>query len=305
MTASPLGVLLMAYGTPRSPEEIKPYYTHIRHGRPPTAQLLADLTRRYEAIGGLSPLNEITQKQAQGLEQLLNGNSRRPVQVFLGMKHNQPFIEDAVAAMVAAGIEEAIALVLAPHYSAMSVGSYLQSAREAAAKLGGPVLHEITHWHLHPQFIQLLSNRVAAALAQCHFAERPATVIFSAHSLPERILATGDVYPQQLQETADAVGKELLLPDVRLAWQSAGRTSESWLGPDILEVLRGLKEEGQKQVVICSAGFVADHLEVLYDIDIECRDLCQQLGLHMVRTASMNADPDFLALLATLVEGSL
>lgn len=284
----------MAYGTPHSLDEVLPYYTDIRHGRPPSDEQLADLIRRYEAIGGVSPLAEITRRQAEGLAELLNADGGRPVRLYQGMKHTTPFISDAVEKMHEDGITEAIAIVLAPHYSTMSIETYHKQVRETAARLGGPAFRYIRDWHMEPRFLDVLTSRVQEALARCSDPQN-AMVVFSAHSLPARILEMNDPYVDQLRESGDEIAKRLNLPHYMYAWQSAGRTHEPWLGPDILDVLSELREQGYREVVSCSQGFVADHLEVLYDIDIEAQARARDLGLHLVRTRQMNDDPAFLA----------
>ncbi|WP_206922042.1 ferrochelatase [Alicyclobacillus suci] len=297
---TPLGVLVMAYGTPHNLEEVLPYYTHIRHGRAPSDEQLADLIRRYEAIGGVSPLTEITQAQVRGLEQLLRTDGGRDVSLYQGMKHIAPLIEDAVKQMYQDGIREAVGIVLAPHYSHMSVGAYEKTALETAKKLGGPTFRFVHHWHMEPTFLDVLSARVSEALQLCAN-PKDAVVVFSAHSLPERILQTDDPYVRQLHESGEEVARRLQLKHYQFAWQSAGQTGEPWLGPDILDVLRNLKEQGVKEVVSCSQGFVADHLEVLYDIDIEAQQVAKELGIHLVRTRQMNDDPEFLQALRNAV----
>ncbi|GLG02238.1 ferrochelatase [Alicyclobacillus hesperidum subsp. aegles] len=294
MNTQPLGLLVMAYGTPHSLDEVLPYYTDIRHGRPPSDEQLADLIRRYEAIGGVSPLAEITRRQAEGLAALLNADGGRPVRLYQGMKHTTPFISDAVEKMHEDGITEAIAIVLAPHYSTMSIETYHKQVRETAARLGGPAFRYIREWHMEPRFLDVLTSRVQEALARCSEPQN-AMVVFSAHSLPARILEMNDPYVDQLHESGDEIAKRLNLPHYMYAWQSAGRTHEPWLGPDILDVLSELREQGYREVVSCSQGFVADHLEVLYDIDIEAQARARELGLHLVRTRQMNDDPAFLA----------
>ncbi|WP_067923206.1 ferrochelatase [Alicyclobacillus shizuokensis] len=294
-----IGVLLMAYGTPRSLDEVEAYYTHIRHGRKPTPELLADLLRRYQAIGGVSPLNEITQAQAQALQRQLDADGKVEAQVYLGYKHTQPFLANVTGRMVEDGIRDAVAIVLAPHYSRLSIETYLQDVKQAAADTPLTV-HAIRSWHLHPGFIQLLSARVSEALAKTVHPES-AVVIFSAHSLPKKILEWGDPYPEQLRQTGEAVAQRLHLKQPVYAWQSAGRTQDEWLGPDILEVLRQLARAGAREVVICPAGFVSEHLEILYDIDIECQQLADELGIRLVRTAALNDDPAFIRVLADLV----
>jgi ferrochelatase len=276
------GVLVMAYGTPAAPDHVEAYYTHIRRGRPPTDEQLADLRRRYDAIGGVSPLLERTRAQINGLQHALGDDYR----VVLGLKHAAPFIEDGRAELEAAGLERVVGLVLAPHYSALSVGEYEERAQPDVM---------IRNWHLEPALLDLLATRVRAAVDEVG---GDAVVLFTAHSLPERILDSGDPYPDQLRETAEAVAVRAGVTRWRIAWQSAGRTPEPWLGPDILEVIPTLDTDA---VVICPCGFVSDHLEVLYDVDVEAQGVAKAAGKQLVRTASLNDDPAFIAVLADLV----
>ncbi|MEA2499834.1 MAG: protoporphyrin/coproporphyrin ferrochelatase [Actinomycetota bacterium] len=294
------GILVMSYGTPRSLDDIEDYYTDIRRGRPPPPDLLEELTERYKAIGH-SPLLEITEAQARGIEE------RTGISTYVGYKHIDPFIPDAVATMAKDGVERAIGLVLAPHYSKMSVGDYTRRAEVGAAEHGWTGdLRVVKSWHLEPGFIALLAARVEEALGRLKTPRDGETVvIFSAHSLPERILQADDPYPDQLRETAEAVAARMGLPKWCIGWQSAGRTEDPWIGPDILEVLGDLKEEGATSVVVCPAGFVADHLEVLYDIDIEAQQIARKQGIELVRTRSPNDDPEFLDVLAGVVKRAL
>jgi len=290
----PIGVLLMAYGTPATPDDVEAYYTHVRRGRPPTEEQLADLRRRYEAIGGTSPLLERTQEQAAGLQAALGTGYR----VQLGMKHAPPFVEDGVAALVAAGITSIVGLVLAPHYSALSVGEYAMRA-EATAAEAGATLTMVRSWHLAPGYLDLLSRFVGDEVAR--LGVDPIEVVFTAHSLPTRILDMGDPYPDQLAETAKAVAGRAGIDRWSVGWQSAGRTPEPWIGPDLLAILPALVEGGAAGVVVCAAGFVSDHLEVLYDLDVEARAAAAGLALAFTRTRSLNAHPEFCAALADIV----
>lgn len=293
-------VLVMAYGTPASLDDVEAYYTDIRHGRPPTPELLEELTARYRAIGGRSPLLEITRAQADGIAQ------RTGYEVYVGFKHAPPFIPDAVAALAGAGIEEAVGLVLAPHYSVMSIGDYERRARLGADQHGwSGKLEMVESWHTEPGYIALLTGRVADAIARVGGNADDTTVVFTAHSLPERIVAAGDPYPDQLHETAAAVAATAGLERWMTGWQSAGRTQDPWLGPDILDVLDTLARDGEQRVVVCPCGFVADHLEILYDLDIEAAGRAGELGLSFARTVSPNDDPAFLDTLAAVVERSL
>lgn len=296
-----LGILVMAYGTPGSLEDIEAYYTDIRRGVPPPSDLLEELTERYKAIGGRSPLYEITVAQARGI------SDRTGVTAYLGQKHAAPFVSDAVAQMAADGIERAAGLVLAPHYSSMSVGDYTRRAEKGAAEAGwAGRLEVISSWHVEPGYVSWLAVRVRAGLDSLPAEARArATVVFSAHSLPEKILQSGDPYPKQLRETAEAVARAAGLERWEIGWQSAGRTAEAWIGPDILDVIRRLADEGNTGVVSCPCGFVADHLEVLYDVDIEAREVARGLGLELVRTEAPNADPEFLDVLAGIVRRAL
>ena len=289
----------MAYGTPASTDDVEAYYTDIRGGRPPSAELLAELTGRYRAIGGRSPLLEITRAQAAGIQERLEG-----VRSFVGQKHAAPTIPDAVAAMRDAGVDRAVGLALAPHYSRMSIGDYEKRARDAAREIGWePTFHMIPSWHLEPGFIALLAERVRSAIEAITPTKRTdAVVLFTAHSLPTSIVEAGDPYPDQLQATAEAVAIATGLDHWQIGWQSAGRTSVPWLGPDLLEIMVELSAKGTPAVVVCPCGFVADHLEVLYDVDIEARGLAFDLDMELVRTASPNDDPAFLDVLASVVD---
>lgn len=292
------GVLVMAYGTPRDLDDVERYYTDIRRGSPPPAELLEELTTRYRAIGGRSPLLEITSAQTEGLQERLDG-----VKAYLGQKHSPPFISDAVAAMAGDGVEEAVGLVLAPHFSSMSVGDYERRAATAAERFSwSGRLQMVQSWHLEPGYVSLLAERVAAGIGDLAPELREeALVVFSAHSLPQRILRDDDPYADQLRETAEAVAAAVPLPRWRTGWQSAGRTADPWLGPDILEVVEKEAADGTKAIVVCPCGFVADHLEVLYDLDIEAKQAAAERGLELRRTRSPNADPEFLDVLATVV----
>jgi ferrochelatase len=294
-----VGVVLMAYGTPRSPAEIEPYYTDIRRGRPPTPEQLADLTRRYDAIGGTSPLARLTEQQRDVLQAALDARDPGAFTVSIGLKHATPKIEEAVAGLAESGVERIAGLVLAPHYSALSIGDYLGRAAAATAA-AGLAFSGVESWATEPAYVELLAGAVADALARLPAATR---VVFTAHSLPRRILDAGDPYPDELRATATAVAGRLGL-DGRwsLGWQSAGRTPEPWLGPDVLEIVdEAAADPDVEGLVVCPCGFVADHLEVLYDLDIEARTRAEDAGLAFARTASMNADPTVLDALAARV----
>ena len=308
-----IGVFVMAYGTASGPHDIERYYTDIRGGRAPTPEHLAELTERYAAIGNVFPLLDVTREQADGLVRELNGDGGGSFRAYLGMKHSPPFIADTVAEMRADGIERAIGIVMAPHWSGMSVETYIE--RVQAAAVDGPAFTFVRSYHDHPAFVAFLADRVAAASDELTDDERAnAAYVFSAHSLPVRTLDDGSQrcksctgcehscrYRDGLQETADLVAERRSLPHHTIAWQSAGRTADPWWGPPIEDVVAELAGAGHPAVVVCSAGFVADHLEILYDLDIELREEAERRGIRLVRTEMPNADPRYVEVLAEVV----
>lgn len=299
-----MGLLVMAYGTPYKEEDLERYYTHIRHGRKPSSEMIEDLRSRYEAIGGISPLAKITQEQAEKLEQRLNEvQDEIEFKMYLGLKHIEPFVEDAVEQMHEDGITEAVSIVLAPHFSTFSVKSYNGRAKETAEKLGGPIIHSVESWYDEPKFVHYWAKRVKNTFLSMSEQEREkAVLIVSAHSLPEKIIAAGDPYPQQLQETADLVAEAAGVKNCVIGWQSAGNTPEPWIGPDVQDLTRELHENhGYTSFVYVPAGFVADHLEVLYDNDYECKVVTDELGANYYRPEMPNAQPEFIDAMATVV----
>jgi ferrochelatase len=305
---APVGVLLMAYGTPDTPDQVEPYFTHIRGGRPPSAESVARLRERYELVGGRTPLLDITNDLREALERELNAAAIGPAyRVYVGMKHWRPFIGDVVPRIAADGIGELIAVALAPHYSRISIGGYQAALAEARAAITDPPrLRFVDSWHLHPQFIEFTAGRVAAALADFPPSERgkrdgEILTLFSAHSLPARIREWDDPYETQLRESCAAVAERAGIRDWRFAWQSAGHTAEPWLGPDIVDYLDTLRGEGVRRVLSVPIGFVSDHLEIMYDIDYEARRRADSLGMTLRRTRMPNADPGFVRVLASVV----
>jgi ferrochelatase len=298
-----IGVLVMAYGTPNGPEDLEAYYTHIRRGRPPSRELLEELGARYAAIGW-SPLNEITRRQAGGVQARLDAAAPGRYRVYVGMKHAAPFIGDVVRQMAGDGVAEGVGVALAPHYSRMSIGTYIGYAEEARRSLPHPFpMKYVQRWGEHPLFLDAVADRLRAALGRLPEQLRARTpVIFSAHSLPERILTWRDPYPDELQRTSAAVAARAGVARWSFAYQSAGRTAEPWLGPDVRDVVQQLFDAGDRSVASCSVGFVTDHLEVLYDLDIEVRDLCDRLGMRFARAGSLNDHPLMLDALSDLVQ---
>ncbi|AEN91515.1 MULTISPECIES: ferrochelatase [Priestia] len=304
MSKKVMGLLVMAYGTPYKEEDIERYYTHIRRGRKPSPEALEDLQNRYEAIGGISPLAKITQQQMESLEKRLNEvQDEIEFKAYLGLKHIEPFVEDAVEAMHKDGIKEAVSIVLAPHFSTFSVKSYNGRAKETAEKLGGPIIHSVESWYNEPKFIQYWATRVKQTFDLIEEEKRKkAVLIVSAHSLPEKIIAAGDPYPNQLQETADLIAQAAGIEHYEIGWQSAGNTPEPWIGPDVQDLTRELHEEkGYTSFVYTPVGFIADHLEVLYDNDYECKVVTDEIGADYYRPEMPNAQPEFIDGLATVV----
>jgi ferrochelatase len=299
--SAPVGVLVMAHGTPESTADIAPFYTRIRRGRPPSPEQLSELERRYAAIGGTSPLNQVTAAQVAGLTAALTQRAGDRFTVAFGAKHTAPFIEDAALGLRAGG-RDVIGLVLTPHGSTMGSQEYFERAEAAL----GPQhrFHAVPPWYAEPGFVALMATRVNEALAALGpLSERARyPVVFTAHSLPERVRSMGDTYPEQLETSARLVAQAAGLSRWLVAWQSAGRTPEPWLGPDVREVVGQLRRTDHTDgVVVCPIGFVADHLEILYDIDIELADVARRAGLRFARTASLNDDSTFMGVLADVV----
>ncbi|MGB7053589.1 MAG: ferrochelatase [Acidimicrobiales bacterium] len=302
------GVLVMAHGTPGSVAGIEPFYTSIRRGRPPTAKLLAELEDRYRAIGGLSPLAEITRSQVTALSHELEARAPGRYLVAYGAKHVEPRIEEGMADLVAAGLGRVVGIVLTPHESSFSVASYLDRASDVAAEAGVDFVG-VRSWHHVEGFSDLLSERTASAISSIDLASRrKVAVFFTAHSLPEGALGDDDPYPRQVSESAAAVATSLGLEaggaEASVAWQSAGRTPDVWLGPSLTDEIDRVAERGATAVVVCPVGFVADNLEILYDLDVEAAGVATSHRLAFARTASLNDDPRFVDVLARAVQAA-
>jgi ferrochelatase len=298
----------MAHGTPASRDEIGPFYTAIRRGRPPSAEQLAELEGRYRAIGGTSPLAARTRAQVDGLAAALEAEEPGRYCVQFGAKHTSPSIEDGVAALAAAGVREAVGLVLTPHQSTVGSGEYFDRASAAMAAADPPIgFTAIPSWHRADGLASLLAARTATAIDSLEEKERErALLLFTAHSVPLRSLSDDDPYPVQVGESASDIADLLgRAGEASRSWevalQSAGRTPDPWLGPDLLGEIRRATAAGATAVVVCPVGFVADHLEILYDLDIEAAAVARDVGVGFARTESLNDDPRFLAVLAGVV----
>ena len=297
-------VLLMAYGGPERLDQVEAYYTDIRRGVAPTPELLDELLGRYRAIGGGSPLSGIVERQRAALEAELTARGA-VVPVYAGMRHIEPRIATVVECMAADGVGRLAAIALAPQRSSSAAG-YRQAVDRAIAALGAsaPRVTHVESWHDQPRFIEALASATAEALALVPDPSE-ARVIFTAHSLPARVVAEGDRYPDEVAATAAMVARRLGLAAYLVAFQSAGRTGEAWLGPELRDEIRRIAAEGVTQAVVCPVGFVADHLEVLYDIDIEARAVAASVGVRLERARSMNDDPTFIAGLADVAVDAL
>jgi len=297
------GMLVMAYGGPDSLEEIPGYLADIRAGRPTSSEILEEITENYRAIGGRSPLLEVSRRQVDALAEELGDDYR----CYLGMRHWSPWIEDVVGEMVEDGITHAVGLVLAPHFSALSVARYQQKVADGLDLYRGRIEFEhVPSYHDAPGLIEAFAGRVSEGLSHWPEDDRDRVhVVFTAHSLPERVLANGDPYGAQCLETARLVAERAGLTGERWSWsyQSAGRTPERWAGPDLGEHLVELAAAGVRDVVVIPVGFVSDHVELLFDIDVRARAVADALGMRLERPPALNDDPVFIEALAELVRG--
>ncbi len=289
----------MTYGTPSSMEGVAEYYTNIRGGQRPSQAEIDNLRRRYETIGGTSPLIRITESLRGKLQRRLAAEGSETL-VYSAMKHSEPFIADVVRRAADEGVDELLSIALAPHFSKMSVGTYMLAVEMANAALPRKMkLTSVDSWHTNPKLIQAWASRIRSA-------ERtlPGTysLVFSAHSLPEKILASGDPYRYQLVESCESVSAALRREEWSFSFQSAGHTRDPWLGPDILEHLQDRLDYGSRSFLIAPIGFVADHLEILYDIDVECRHWAETAGARLERCRMLNDDDDFVECLRSVVD---
>lgn len=296
-----VGVLVMAYGGPGSLEEIPGYLADIRSGRPTPSEVVEEITANYRAIGGRSPLLDVSRRQADALAERLGDEYR----CYLGMRHWSPWIEEVVGEMVEDGVTQAVSLVLAPHFSALSVARYQQRIADGLELYRGRIEFEhVPSYHDAPGLVEALAARVTDGVSGWPEEERDRVqVVFTAHSLPVRVLEAGDPYDAQCRETALLVAERAGIPGDRWSWsyQSAGRTPEPWAGPDLGEHLEDLAQQGVRDVVVVPVGFVSDHVEILFDVDVRARAVAERLGMRLERPPALNDDPVFIEALADLV----
>ena len=296
-----IGLLVMAYGGPNTIDEVEPYLLDVRGYRPTAPEIIHEVRERYREIGGRSPILEQTQAQAAALESALNIN-RQEFKAFVGMRHWHPYIKDTLAEMQSQGIQHTVGLVMAPHYSRMSIEAYLKKIGEAESSIE---IAPINNWHLLPGYLDALVSRVRAALERFPVEVRSQVpVIFSAHSLPERILTWNDPYPDQLRATVEAVMQRLGNQPHDFAFQSAAISNEPWLGPDVSVLIERYAEQGQKNIISCPIGFICEHVEVLYDIDIVYQKLARSLGVRLERIEMVHTAPQMVAGLAELIRAT-
>jgi protoporphyrin/coproporphyrin ferrochelatase len=293
-----IGLLVMAYGGPDTLEEVEPYLMDVRGYRATSPEIIHEVRERYREIGGRSPILERTQAQAYALQAILNEHGD-DFRVFVGMRHWRPFIPDTLAEMRAQGLERTVGLVMAPHYSRMSIQAYFNKIEEANS---GMQVARIYDWHLLPEYLDALTERVQAALERFpEYVRADVPVIFTAHSLPERILEWGDPYPLQLLATTEALKDRLGPRPYEFAYQSAAISNDPWLGPDASAVIEGYAAEGKRHILICPIGFVCEHVEILYDIDIVYQKLAKKLDVQLERIVMLNDSPKMIRGLAGLV----
>jgi ferrochelatase len=301
---APIGVLLMAYGGPQTLDDLPGYLADIRSGRPTSKVVLEEIRHNYTQIGGKSPLLELTRRHAAAIEKRLNAEGAN-FKIYLGMRHWSPWIEETIRDMIDDGITRAVAMVMAPHFSSMSIARYFKKIESGLQMYAGTIDFEYVNGHHDaPKYIQALVNRVQDGLARWPETERDTVhVVMSAHSLPERILKMGDPYQDQLFETARLIGAGAGLRDDQWSWsyQSAGRSPEPWLGPQIQDYLPRLAEKGIRNVLSVPIGFVCDHVEILYDIDILAQSVAREHGIRLERPPALNDDPLYIEALADLI----
>lgn len=303
----PIAVLLMAMGGPDKLENVEPYLLDVRGGRPTPPELVEEIRERYRVTGGKSPVLGTTREVAQRLEQKLNGPGGEGFRCYVGLRHWHPYIKEAYAELLDDQPQRLIGLCMAPQYSSMSIGAYIKKVEEARAELGGdfPVTY-VQSWHRHPRLAKALAENIGIGLQKFSVEARAKVpIIFTAHSLPERILQMKDPYPDEVRATMEAVCQQLGPVTARFAFQSQGRSNEKWLGPDVESTLEALHQEGHRHVLIAPIGFISDHVEILYDVDVEFKKLAESKGMQLERIPMLNASQPLIETLASVLEEHL
>lgn len=306
MAPSPrsIALLLMAMGGPDSLENVEPYLLDVRGGRPTSPELVEEIRTRYRLTGGKSPVLEITREVAVALERRLNASGAARFQCYVGLRHWHPFIKDAYAELLKDGPDHIVGLCLAPQYSSLSIGAYVKKVEEARAELADETpISFVTSWHRHPLLIAAIVGHIRQTLERFPAEVRAQVpVLFTAHSLPERVVAMKDPYPEEVRGTVEAVGAQLGGQPRRFAYQSQGRSGEKWLGPSVEETLDDVAHAGHHHVLVAPIGFLCDHVETLYDIDIELTQLARTKGIQLERIPMLNASAPLIDILTSVVE---
>ncbi len=304
VTPQPIAVLLMAMGGPDCLENVAPYLQDVRGGRPTSPELVEEIRERYRVTGGKSPVLDVTREVARALELRLNRSGDARYRCYVGLRHWHPFIKETYAELLEALPERIIGLCMAPQYSSLSIGAYMKKVEEARAELGSETpISFVTSWHRHPQLIAAIVQNIRRTLEQFPAGVRAQVpVLFTAHSLPERVVAMKDPYPEEVHGTAQAVCEQLGSRRTLFAYQSQGRSGEKWLGPSVEEMVGQLAQEGHRHVLVAPIGFICDHVETLFDIDIELKQLALAKGLQLERIPMLNASAPLIDILVSVVE---
>lgn len=303
-TERPVAVLLMAMGGPDCLENVEAYLMDVRGGRATSPELVEEIRRRYRVTGGKSPVLGITQEVARVLEQRLNGSTEQRYRCYVGLRHWHPYIKETYAALLEDFPERIIGLCMAPQYSSLSIGAYMKKVEEARRELASETpISFVTSWHRHPLLIASIAGNIHQTLQKFPVEVRSGVpILFTAHSLPERVVAMKDPYPEEVKGTVQAVCEQLGSQPTRFAYQSQGRSGEKWLGPTVEETLAELAQEGHRHVLVAPIGFICDHVETLYDIDIELKQLAQTKGLQLERIPMLNASEALIDIVTSVVE---
>ena len=304
-----VGVMIMAYGGPNSLEDVPPFLDDIRRGRPTPQELIDEISERYKLIGGRSPILGLTNAQARSIERELNAtDEENSYSCFVGMRHWHPYVEEVVPVMLEGGVDLVAGAVMAPHFSRMSVGAYMGKLSKALREHGAEVpIVQVQSWKDEPDFIDSITTRIETAM-ETHYPNRElndVAVLFTAHSLPARVVESGDPYREEILTSVELVAEELGLTNYHFAFQSQGASGDAWLGPTVEETLEKFAEDGIEELLFVPIGFVCDHVEVLFDVDIEHREQAEELGIRLERTEMLNDDPGLAKAVARAVRAAV